>query len=172
MVMRERERRFNHVSQQIPFPSLTKQEPFGKTIQRKINLGKQNSQKKLFLFKMLKSTHWLITRPALSSRHWLTGELYPDSAGQKDTLQPFCPEARMPAPCPSLLIFCTSQRPFRLKPECPFTSSKASSAITTLLFLFFFCCTGLHWDNVKGDEWGLNPRDISVSVWHQSCIRL
>lgn len=56
---------------------------------------------------MLETTLWLINHSAFSSSHWMTGDLDPNSPGQKETPQPFCPEARMPVPYLSLLIFCT-----------------------------------------------------------------
>lgn len=161
-VMRKREALAMWVSK-FPFLLLTKQEPSEKIIQRKINLGNQKSQWKWFSFKILETTHWLLTCSVLSSRPWMTGDLDPKSASRRRPAA-FLPRGEDACLCLSLLIFCTSQRPLCLKPECPFTSGKASSAIELLLFFFF--CTGLHWDNVKGDERGLNPRDISVSVWH------
>lgn len=82
----------------FPFLLLTRQEPFEKIIQRKISFGNQNNQQKGFLFNVLETTCWLITLSALSSRHWMPGHLDPNSARQRETLQPLCPEARMPAP--------------------------------------------------------------------------
>lgn len=105
-----------------PFDLVTRKEPFEKIIQSRINFRNWNcQQEKKKIFKMLEATRWLLTTQHLAAA---TGwqEIWIPTVWAEGTLQPFCLEAR----CLSPVWACwfSAWRPFPLKPECPFTSSK------------------------------------------------
>lgn len=149
-----------------PFDLVTRKEPFEKIIQSRINFRNWNCQQKKNFFQNVRSHPLASNHSAFSSSYWMTGDLDPSSLGRRKPCSLF---AWRQGACPP------SEPADFLHEDLSLWSLNALSQAVSIKCSYatsFFLCTGLHRDNIKGDERGLNPRNISVSVWHRSSICL